>query len=414
MREREGEVFDILSRKLGAFSFPGARIVEKEISPEIERHPAYTQLHFTKTAQRPSGLPATEAYRGRCNLLYLVDGEFSDAGRNTAVNAHIDVVAPFFPPERKGEYICGRGTADDKGNIAVIYGALSVIDRLAREKVIGLKNKITAMLVIEEEPGGNGSLSIAADRELKERYDSVLILETAGNNVYPANRGAVWFKCELSLPGSRETVKREGKVSLLESIIFAIIEMQVEGDNIKAESDHPLFPHKPVQTCNGMLGPFGEHPSRICGEVSFVLRGVKNREELSKVKSAVDSGLDDYIKKYGDKTKSIDPATGRKKVDRHVDVGCLSEGNVVIDVHGSTGHMGSIMENDAAITKWAYIARKILELKLKDKLNFRMELKDFDSSENLILEGGQGFLPTHTIGEIQERMRNACVRAFPA
>jgi len=484
MREREKRVFDIIKQRLEAFSFSVARIVEQSISPEIEKHSAYTKPYFTKTPSRPEGLPAIDVYKDRHNLLYLIDGisphQFSgcggkpaDAGRNTAVNAHIDTVAPFFPPEKKRDYIYGRGTADDKGNIAVMYGALYIIDRLAREEVITLKNSITAMFVAEEETGGNGSLALALDKELKKRYDSLLVLEAAGNNIYPANRGAVWFKCELKLdsrslnsasatparpttadrrargdeacPARGEAcpakggVKQGNGLSLLEGMIFAVLRMQDEGDKIKAESNHPLFIHRPVQTCNGILGPFGEHPSRICGKVSFVIRGIKDNKILSKLKDAIDVGLEKYIKKYGDKTKIINGVTGKKKVDRHLDIEylnkCLgisklpltlippspplakggaseelSSKDVIIAVYGSTGHMGSILENDDAIIKWAYIGRKVIELKLKEKLDFQIELADFDSSENLILEGGQGFLPTHNIEEIQERMRSACVR----
>ena len=55
------------------------------------------------------------------------------------------------------------------------------------------------MFVVEEESGGNGSLDLAVDKELKKRYDSVLVMECAGNKVYPANRGAVWFCCQVAV-----------------------------------------------------------------------------------------------------------------------------------------------------------------------------------------------------------------------
>ena len=57
--------------------------------------------------------------------------------------------------------------------------------------------------------------------------------------------------------------------SLLEAFAFAILALLDEGEAIKQESDHPLFPHRPVQTCTGILGPFGVHPSAICGELRF-------------------------------------------------------------------------------------------------------------------------------------------------
>ena len=52
---------------------------------------------------------------------------------------------------------------------------------------------------------------------------------------------------------------------------LAILALLDEGEAIRQESDHPLFPHRPVQTCTGILGPFGVHPSAICGEVGFEL-----------------------------------------------------------------------------------------------------------------------------------------------
>jgi acetylornithine deacetylase/succinyl-diaminopimelate desuccinylase-like protein len=126
------------------------------------------------------------------------------------------------------------------------------------------------MFVVEEETGGNGSLGLAIDKELRERYDSVLILECAGNKIYPANRGAVWFWCRTTLNPAIGPTGLKAQPSPLESMIYSILEMQREGDTIKDESNHPMFPHKPVQTCNGILGPFGEHPSRICGKYLLI------------------------------------------------------------------------------------------------------------------------------------------------
>ena len=68
------------------------------------------------------------------------------------------------------------------------------------------------------------------------------------------------------------------------------------------------------------------------------------------------------------------------------------------------------LEHDAAITKWAYLAREVFNYKTDRGLSLKLELENFDSSGQLILEGGQGFLPTHSIEEIEERMRNAFIR----
>src|SRR5690606_27759557 len=106
----------------------------------------------------------------------------------------------------------------------------------------------------------NGSLSCALDRELASRYDTILVMECTDNVIHPANRGAVWYQCLL---------KARSGLNLFELFAFVNEEMEKEGRAIRAESRHDLFPQRPVQTCHGCIGSYGEHPSRICGEVSF-------------------------------------------------------------------------------------------------------------------------------------------------
>ena len=172
---------------------------------------------------------------------------------------------------------------------------------------------------------------------------------------------------------------------------------------IKDESEHPLFPHRPVQTCNGMIGSFGEHPSRICGHVAFT---VNSKSEKAAIEQCITSAISEYTSIYGDKTQVIDSVTNQKKVDHHYDIIETSNG-FKIDIFGSTGHMGSILENDDAILKFAHIAKKLIEYKHKESVDLELVLEKSDTTNQLILEGGQGFLPTHSIEDVMERIRNA-------
>jgi acetylornithine deacetylase/succinyl-diaminopimelate desuccinylase-like protein len=73
--------------------------------------------------------------------------------------------------------------------------------------------------------------------------------------------------------------------------------------------------------------------------------------------------------------------------------------------------MGAILECDDAITKGAYIIKAFKDFERKNpgvKITVAMR-KDSDSSK-LIIEGGQGFIPTHTIEEVQKRLNNAVAR----
>ena len=106
-----------------------------------------------------------------------------------------------------------------------------------------------------------------------------------------------------------------------------------------------------------------------------------------------------------------DATTGKPMVARHYDLKRRGNGFEVA-VHGATGHMGAIRERDGAITKMAHLVRSLVLSKAKLSAlagPMRLELSGA-SGESLILEGGQGFVPTHTIDEVMTRMRQAAER----
>ena len=401
MRDAESKVFDRLEKALEAIQFKGTRTERRRVNPAIKNHPAYSKLHFTKTAERPEGLTPEEAYADRCNLLYFVPGPNGIEKDGLALNAHIDVVKPYYPPSLSEEYVCGRGSGDDKGSVVTIITALKVLSEALANCGMKLKKNLLGMFVVEEETGGNGSLSLAIDRSLKEFYNSILVMESADNGVFPANRGAVWYQIGLKCQGA----------NLFEMAAFIYEQLEFEGRAIKAESRHALFPQRPVQTCHGMIGGYGEHPSRICGEVAFdITVGNANRRVQEIIEDDIESALADYIGLYGDKTKAIDKVTGKPKVDHHYDL--TLEGNTfIVAVHGSAGHMGSIMENDGAITKMAMFVRRIFCSKAHIEAVgggvCTMRLHGEAPSDSLKLEGGQGFVPTHAIDEIMARIAKA-------
>jgi acetylornithine deacetylase/succinyl-diaminopimelate desuccinylase-like protein len=407
MRAAEDSCFQILERELSGLSFSGARLERRPVNPAIQTHPNYSRLHFTQTPQRPKGLSPEETYAGRSNLLCIIPGAESDpAGQSVALNAHIDVVAPYWPPRVKGGIVYGRGACDDKGPAVSIIAALRVLSEVMPKAGLKWNRNVVAMLVVEEETGGNGSLSLAIDRDLKKLYDSILVCECAGLKFYPANRGAVWYRADLK--------SRKG-VSPLEMFAFVNEEMENEGAAIRAESRHELFPQRPVQTCHGIIGPFGEHPSRICGEVSFIvhLGGPPDPKAETLVRDCLAAGLAGYIGLYGDKTKVTDPSTGKPMVARHYDLRRERNG-FKVTVRGATGHMGAIRERDGAITKMAHLLRSLFRSKAKlesiagDRV--RLELGGKPYGDTLIVEGGQGFVPTHNLTEVMDRLRRAAQR----
>ncbi len=219
----------------------------------------------------------------------------------------------------------------------------------------------------------------------------------------------MWYQAQLTLVGA----------SCFEMFAFVNEELEREGRAIKAESRHPLFPQRPVQTCHGVIGQIGEHPSRICGEVSFSLHFERPPTDETEVlvKDCVEFALAEYVGRYGDKTRVPDASSEKPRVVRHYDL--RREGReLVVDVHGSAGHMGSIDENDGAITKMATMVRALVATKRKlvERTAGPVTLELTGKLENgtLRLEGGQGFVPTHSMEEVTARMRAAAERGAEA
>jgi len=390
-RENEERAFELLKRIIAPYRQEGA-FEYRPILPAIFDDEAFTPPYYT-------GDVAT-AYRDRCNLLFTLPGANpSEAGaRNIALNAHIDTVAPYFAPQTENGSVKGRGAADDKGGCIAIAGALRLLSEVRDELGIAPAGNVVSMFVIDEETGGNGSLSLALDEGICTACDTLVVVESADSQIYPANRGALWYKVDVDARATGEPV-------LL--ACYLVLALEAEGAALRAESSHPLFPDRPVQTCQGVLGPYGEHPSRVCGHVEVVFT---TKATGAEVEQRIDAAISTYIGDYGDKTREIRAETGKPKVDHHVDLRPAGTRGFRLAVWGTTGHMGAVRENDDAITKAAYI---LTELHRADPA-LSVDFPEEPTGDVLILEGGQGFLPTHTITQVRERLQIAIEKGAAA
>ena len=181
-------------------------------------------------------------------------------------------------------------------------------------------------------------------------------------------------------------------------------ELERAGRVLREESGHPLFPDRPVPTCHGVLGPFGEHPSGICGMVRFLVRAPLDE---AAVRRALEPGLAEYVAQYGDKTKVADPATGRPKVERHYD---LARSGRPSRAHG-LGEHGAHGEHPRARRR-DHEGRLHAGGGVAAAARLRGGARVADDPDPLVLEGGQGFLPTHGIDEVESRVRGAAELAW--
>lgn len=246
-----GEESDAIRLCLGKFAQAGCECRLAPMSDDIKNDPEYSH---------PSD-PVT--YEGRSNMVAFRRG--SGDGKSVILQTHSDVVPAgdwedaFVPREEDG-VIYGRGACDAKGHIAAIWLAMAALEEMGVE----LKGEIQTQIVVEEEFGGNGALSL-----LRQGYsaDAAVIMESTEMQIHPANRGAVWFRIEIEGLPRHMGRKHEGisAIDLSYRVIHALY--GYEKKIIADSSRYPGFERytNPVQVNIGMLHS-GEWPSMVAGK----------------------------------------------------------------------------------------------------------------------------------------------------
>ena len=204
-----------------------------------------------------------QPYEGRHNLVARRSG--TGAGRSLIVQSHADVVpaaewAEAFQPRFEGEYVHGRGATDCKGQVAAILMALAALNDLG----VNLAGDLEVQVVIEEEVGGNGALALIRQGCAA---DGVMVMEASSLDVFPANRGAVWFRAKTTGKSLHMGRRHEG-VNAIEKMTEVIKRMlEYEKELVAASRNYPLFERyeAPVQLCLGTICAQG-WPSMVAGE----------------------------------------------------------------------------------------------------------------------------------------------------
>lgn len=256
-KELEGEMTDFLSKLV---SFDSLSSYE---GPVME----WLYEQFSQVADECEKVPVPESivddpdysfrmgdqpYEGRPNVRVVMKG--AGSGKRVLMNTHADVVPPSMGQERPFEpyvedgRIYGRGTCDDKGQIASVWLLFKAMKKL------GLKPEgdVILHIVIEEEVGGNGTLALIREGE---EADVCLNLEPTELNVLTSVRGALWFTGTVygraGHSGSAGTT-----VSALKMAIEAMNIIEEYHDDLLKEThgDDPLF----LSYANPMPVTFGQ------------------------------------------------------------------------------------------------------------------------------------------------------------
>ncbi len=232
------------------FAEAGCDCEEVGFPPDFQQDPEYSH-------------PAEpHSYKGRANLVARRHG--TGGGRSTILQSHVDVVPAegweeAFTPKSEGGKVIGRGSLDAKGQVAAIYLAMLAIDKMG----LVLSGDVMVQVVVEEEVGGNGALSLIRQGYLA---DAALICEGTDLYVHPANRGAIWFKLEIEGRATHMGRKHEGisAIDLGYKAIQALYEY--EELIVKRSAGYPGFERyeRPVQVNIGSINA-GKWPSMVAG-----------------------------------------------------------------------------------------------------------------------------------------------------
>ena len=237
-------------------------------------------------------------YNGRFNIRAVVKG--SGAGRSLIFNTHADVVPPSasqikpFDPFIKNEAVFGRGACDAKGQIATLYLLLQFL----KGERIKLKGDVIVHIVVEEENGGNGTLSAI---RRGEKADAAIVMEPSKLHILPFVRGAVWFRvtCRGISGHSGSGGKR---ISAMDLAIGAKHILKQYHDQLLSKSKGiPLFDKydDPMPITFGKLHA-GDWPATIPNKA--ILEGVlgflnnKTKEEvIQDIQTELKNGKDDDL-----------------------------------------------------------------------------------------------------------------------
>ncbi|ELR02122.1 hypothetical protein GMDG_05281 [Pseudogymnoascus destructans 20631-21] len=128
----------------------------------------------------------------------------SESHTRTLITSHIDTVPPYWPYERRGDEIWGRGTVDAKGAVAT---QIKAVEALRDSKSIS-EGDVGMMFVVGEEVNGAGMLKV---NDLGLSWETVIFGEPTELKLASGHKGILKFRIDAHGKGGHSGYPEVGR-----------------------------------------------------------------------------------------------------------------------------------------------------------------------------------------------------------
>lgn len=264
----DAEIIQLLTRLVKARSYPGIPQQEKEAVEELD---VYLRSHGIESI-------ITEVCDGRPNLLASVEG--TNPGPHLSLCGHTDTVPPnekspvdlFAAVEKQGR-LYGRGTADMKGALAAMAGAL--VHLKTSGTLTG--GKVTLAAIIDEETQTLGSEHLVKSGF---RADAAIVGEPTNNLIDIGHKGLEWLVVEFEGKAAHGGTPESGINAISAAAHFVqLVEIELIPEFQKRRDPVLGLPAVNIGTIQG-----GDQPSTVAAHCQIKLdRRWVNTETIEQV-----------------------------------------------------------------------------------------------------------------------------------
>jgi len=253
--EATEKITRLLVNLVKARSYPGIPRQEEAVVRELG---SFLEAHGIRSI-------ITEVREGRPNLLATVDS--GQAGPHLLFCGHTDTVPPnagssvdlFAATEKEGR-LYGRGTADMKGALAAMAGALV---NLAQKKEPAL-GKVTLAAIIDEEMESLGAEALILSGF---KSDAAVVGEPTSNRIAIGHKGLEWLTVEFAGRAAHGSTPEAGINAISAAAYFVRLVEEELGPEFKKRRDPILgLPVINIGTISG-----GDQPSTVAAHCAIKL-----------------------------------------------------------------------------------------------------------------------------------------------